>query len=75
MGLMIAVIDNYDSFVHNLARYLRQLGRRTEVLRNDAVTVDQLAAMQPEAIVIGWRWLSGKGAADRLMSCGSSPTL
>ncbi|MEM8680337.1 MAG: aminodeoxychorismate/anthranilate synthase component II [Planctomycetota bacterium] len=49
---MIAVIDNYDSFVHNLARYLNHLGRQTEVVRNDAVTVAELAAMEPEAIVI-----------------------
>ena len=33
---MILVIDNYDSFVHNLARYFRQLGCETKVVRNDA---------------------------------------
>lgn len=49
---MIAVIDNYDSFVHNLARYLVRLGNRTEVFRNDAISVDQLRALQPTAIII-----------------------
>ena len=49
---MIVVIDNYDSFVHNLARYLTRLGRQTAVLRHDAVTVTELAALQPEAIVL-----------------------
>jgi para-aminobenzoate synthetase component II len=49
---VIVVIDNYDSFVHNLARYMRELGWRTEVLRCDAVTVEQVAAMAPSHIVI-----------------------
>ena len=39
---MIVLIDNYDSFVHNLARYLRRLGQETLVLRNDAVSADEV---------------------------------
>lgn len=39
---MIVLIDNYDSFVHNLARYLRLLGADTEVIRNDACTVEDV---------------------------------
>jgi para-aminobenzoate synthetase component II len=34
---MILIIDNYDSFVHNIARYFRELGEEVEVVRNDAV--------------------------------------
>lgn len=49
---MILLIDNYDSFVYNLARYLEELGREVRVIRNDAVTADQILAMAPEAIVI-----------------------
>jgi len=49
---MILVIDNYDSFVHNLARYFRQLGQTTTVYRNDEITVDQIQALAPAAIVI-----------------------
>jgi len=49
---MILLIDNYDSFVYNLARYLAELGCATEVLRNDAVTVAEVARMSPEAVVI-----------------------
>lgn len=49
---MILLIDNYDSFVHNLARYFRQLGCQTQVIRNDALTIEQVIAMQPEAIVL-----------------------
>lgn len=49
---MILLIDNYDSFVHNLARYLVELGAETEVVRNDALTVAQIAARRPQAIVI-----------------------
>lgn len=49
---MILVIDNYDSFVHNLARYLRELGWATRVVRNDGITLDDIAAMKPSHIVI-----------------------
>lgn len=49
---MILVIDNYDSFVHNLARYLRELGWATRVVRNDAMTLDDIAAVKPSHIVI-----------------------
>ena len=49
---MILVIDNYDSFVHNLARYVRELGFATEVVRSDALSVDQVAARRPSHIVI-----------------------
>ena len=46
---MILIVDNYDSFVHNIARYFEELGERTKVIRNDAVTSDDLDAT---AIVI-----------------------
>lgn len=49
---VIVVIDNYDSFVHNLARYLIELGQTVEVLRNDAVTVRELKARRPRALVL-----------------------
>jgi anthranilate synthase component II len=49
---MILLIDNYDSFVHNLARYLRRLGQETVVVRNDEVTPKEAATMGPEAIVL-----------------------
>ena len=49
---MILVIDNYDSFVHNLARYLRELGSETEIVRNDAVDVAEVAKRRPSHIVL-----------------------
>ncbi|MGH6933360.1 MAG: anthranilate synthase component II [Dongiaceae bacterium] len=49
---MILVIDNYDSFVHNLARYIRELGWDTHVVRNDSVDVEEIAALTPSHIVI-----------------------
>jgi anthranilate synthase/aminodeoxychorismate synthase-like glutamine amidotransferase len=49
---MILVIDNYDSFVHNLARYLRELGWATKVVRNDAIDVESAARLDPSHIVI-----------------------
>ncbi len=49
---MILMIDNYDSFTYNLVQYLREMHSEVEVHRNDAVTVDELIAKKPEAIVI-----------------------
>jgi anthranilate synthase/aminodeoxychorismate synthase-like glutamine amidotransferase len=49
---MILLIDNYDSFTYNLAQFLGQLGEKLEVLRNDQITLDQIAAKKPERIVI-----------------------
>jgi anthranilate synthase/aminodeoxychorismate synthase-like glutamine amidotransferase len=49
---MILLIDNYDSFVHNLARYVRELGGEATVIRNDEVTVDGVAALAPSHIII-----------------------
>ncbi len=49
---MILLLDNYDSFVHNLARYLRRLGNVTEVIRSDAITVEAIAAKRYKAIIL-----------------------
>ncbi len=49
---MILLIDNYDSFVHNLARYFARLGQETRVVRNDAVDVAAIARLAPAAIVL-----------------------
>ena len=49
---MILLIDNYDSFVYNLARYFRELGQETEVVRNDALSVEQIRERRPQALVL-----------------------
>jgi len=49
---MILLLDNYDSFVHNLARYVRELGGDPVVRRNDAMTVDEIRALAPSHIII-----------------------
>jgi anthranilate synthase/aminodeoxychorismate synthase-like glutamine amidotransferase len=49
---MLLLIDNYDSFAHNLARYFTRLGQETHVVRNDAVDVDAVRSIGPAAIVI-----------------------
>jgi len=49
---MILLIDNYDSFVHNLARYLGELGCARQVVRNDAASVQELLALKPDAILL-----------------------
>ncbi|HUK52680.1 MAG TPA: aminodeoxychorismate/anthranilate synthase component II [Candidatus Binatia bacterium] len=49
---MLLLIDNYDSFTYNLAQIFGALGEEVLVRRNDAITVDQIAALRPERIVI-----------------------
>lgn len=49
---MILLIDNYDSFVYNLARYVRELGETPLVRRHDALSVDQVADLAPSHIII-----------------------
>ncbi len=49
---MILLLDNYDSFVFNLERYLIELGCSTKVVRNDAMTVDEIARAAPQAIIL-----------------------
>ena len=49
---MILVIDNYDSFTYNLVQYLGELGTQPFVRRNDEITLDEIARLRPERIVI-----------------------
>lgn len=49
---MILLIDNYDSFTYNLYQYMSELGEDVKVVRNDAVTLEEIRAMRPEAIVL-----------------------
>ena len=49
---MLVLIDNYDSFTYNLWHYLGELGASAVVHRNDRISVDDLQALDPEAIVI-----------------------
>ena len=49
---MILLIDNYDSFVYNLDRYLQRLGQRTLVVRSDAIGVDAIDRLSLDAIII-----------------------
>lgn len=57
---MILLIDNYDSFTYNLAQYLGELGYQVDVRRNDAISLDEIAAMHPQQIVIS----PGPGTPD-----------
>ena len=49
---MILLIDNYDSFVHNLARYIQRLGQETVVVRNDAMSAAAIRRLSPQAVVL-----------------------
>ncbi|MCB8838678.1 aminodeoxychorismate/anthranilate synthase component II [Aurantimonas sp. VKM B-3413] len=50
--MKILVLDNYDSFVFNVARYLQRLGCETSVARNDETTLAEVEALSPEAVVV-----------------------
>jgi len=52
MPAWVLLIDNYDSFVFNLARYFQELGVETDVRRNDALAVEEIRSMKPSAIVL-----------------------
>lgn len=49
---MMTLIDNYDSFTYNLLHYLAEMGGQSQVYRNDQVTVEQVLAENPQAIVL-----------------------
>src|SRR6266704_1861734 len=50
--LMVLVIDNYDSFVYNLARYVVELGAETEVRRNDKISLQDITLLNPSHIIL-----------------------
>jgi anthranilate synthase component 2 len=49
---MLLMIDNYDSFTYNLVQYFGELGADVRVYRNDAITLDEVAALAPAQIVV-----------------------
>ena len=58
---MILLIDNYDSFTYNLYQYLCELGAEVKVVRNDQISLEEIANLNPERIVIS----PGPGAPDK----------
>jgi anthranilate synthase component 2 len=58
---MLLMIDNYDSFTYNLVQYLGELGATVRTVRNDAIGLDEIAALAPERIVIS----PGPGTPDQ----------
>ncbi len=49
---MLLMIDNYDSFTYNIVQYLGELGADVQVVRNDEITVDEIATLAPQHIVL-----------------------
>ncbi|WP_088281480.1 aminodeoxychorismate/anthranilate synthase component II [Ideonella sp. A 288] len=49
---MLLMIDNYDSFTYNLVQYFGELGQDVKVVRNDEITVDEIAALKPDHLVL-----------------------
>ncbi len=60
MAPRVVVIDNYDSFVYILVQYLGELGADLHIHRHDEITVDQIRALEPDAILIS----PGPGTPD-----------
>ncbi len=60
MTTRVLVIDNYDSFVYNLVQYLGELGAEPLVHRNDELTLEQIIALDPDAVLIS----PGPGTPD-----------
>jgi anthranilate synthase component II len=58
---MLLMIDNYDSFTYNLVQYLAELGEDVRVVRNDALSIDDIARLAPERIVVS----PGPGTPDQ----------
>jgi anthranilate synthase component 2 len=50
--IRLLMIDNYDSFTYNIVQYFGELGAEVEVFRNDEITVEQIAAKQPDRLVV-----------------------
>ena len=76
---MILLVDNYDSFTYNLAHLFGELGAEVVVRRNDAITADEAAALQPSQLVIspGPGRPEDAGATPEILRrlCGRVPTL
>ncbi len=49
---MILIIDNYDSFTYNLFQQISMLGKSVKVVRNDAITIEEIQKLSPEAIIL-----------------------
>src|SRR4029077_6233332 len=64
----VLVIDNYDSFVYNLRQYRGELGGEPIVHRNDAVTLPELQALEPDAVLVS----PGPGSPDEPGDVGVS---
>jgi anthranilate synthase component 2 len=60
MGIMILIIDNYDSFTYNVYQYIASLGYQVQVIRNDKITLDEIAENNYSAIIIS----PGPGTPD-----------
>ena len=50
--IKLLMIDNYDSFTYNIVQYFGELGAEVEVFRNDEITIEQIAARQPDLLVV-----------------------
>ena len=72
---MILLIDNYDSFTYNLYQYIGELYRDIQVVRNDEITIEQIEALHPQALILSpgpaspWRQFATSTARFRCWAC------
>lgn len=62
---MILLIDNYDSFTYNIVQYIQQLGHKVEVRRHDHISIEEIAIMAPDFILLS----PGPGNPDKAGIC------
>ena len=71
---MLLMIDNYDSFTFNLVQYFGELGEEVRVFRNDEITLEGIAALKPDRLVLSpGPVLAGRGRHLRRRRSGTSP--
>jgi anthranilate/para-aminobenzoate synthase component II len=70
---MLLMIDNYDSFTYNLVQYFGELGQDVQVYRNDAITVAEVARLNPDYLVISPGPCAPAQAGISLAAIASSP--
>ena len=73
---MILIVDNYDSFVHNIARYVRETGARVRVMRNDAASAEAMLSLGADGVIIspGPKSPAAAGVSKAVIA-GAPPTM
>ena len=71
---MLLMIDNYDSFTYNLVQYFGELGQEVKVIRNDAITAPEIAALKPDERS-AFRLRRDKNVVETQVKIGKRPAM